>query len=196
MCGIAGILAFDPAGRPTSAELEGMTSALAHRGPDETGLLLESEVALGHTRLSIIDLAGGKQPMHNEDRSVSVVFNGEIFNHVELREALLSRGHRFATRSDTEVIVHAYEEYGLDFVQHFNGQWAIALWDRKRGRMVLARDRVGVRPIFYRRSPTRLAFASEIKALGKLQDMRLQIAPRALGQVFHFWAALDPATAF
>lgn len=204
MCGIAGIFDLGPDGaRPApdldagiAADLAAMTDSLVHRGPDDRSMLVEAGVGLGHTRLAIVDIAGGRQPMHNEDRTVSVVFNGEIFNHVELRETLAARGHRFTTRSDTEVIVHAYEEHGLDFVHHFNGQWAIALWDRRRRRLVLARDRVGVRPLFFVRSGGRLLFASEIKALARARGVGLQLEPRALGQAFVFWAALDPMTAF
>jgi asparagine synthase (glutamine-hydrolysing) len=196
MCGIAGILASTPTGRPRLAELEAMGRALNHRGPDESGCFLAEEIGFSHTRLSIIDLEGGKQPMHGEcDPSLTVVFNGEIFNHVELRDELERRGHRFRTRSDTEVILHAYEEHGLDFVRHFNGQWAIALWDGKRRRLVLARDRVGVRPLFYAQTGDRLIFASEVKALARA-GFELALDPRGIAQVLCFWGALDPRTPY
>ncbi|MFM2399144.1 MAG: hypothetical protein RL341_1301, partial [Pseudomonadota bacterium] len=126
-----------------------MIAMLHHRGPDGTGLLCQGPIGLAHARLAIIDVAGGDQPIFNEDRSIAVVFNGEIFNYIELREQLRSCGHRFATQSDTEVIVHAYEEYGDSFVEHLNGQFAIALWDAPRQRLVLARDRTGIRPLFF-----------------------------------------------
>jgi asparagine synthase (glutamine-hydrolysing) len=196
MCGIAGILGLSPAGRPTAAQVQAMTGTLHHRGPDEAGVYVDGEIGLGHTRLAIVDLAGGKQPMHVDERSLSVVFNGEIFNHVELREALRAGGHRFQTRSDTEVILRAYQAYGLEMFDRFNGQWAIALWDGPRRRLLLARDRVGVRPLFYTRTRDRLAFASECKALARVPGVKLQLDPRALGQVFHFWSALAPATPF
>ena len=146
MCGIAGW--WSPDGGPIDqAGLGRMTRALAHRGPDGEGFLIEPGIGLGHRRLSIIDPAGGAQPIANEDESVHVVFNGEIFNYLELRDALEARGHVFRTRSDTETLVHLYEDHGPDFVEQLNGQFAIALWDRRRRRLVLARDRVGIRPL-------------------------------------------------
>ena len=147
MCGIAGIFNFD--GAPVAQEsLRRMIGMLAHRGPDGTGLHAEHGVGLAHTRLSIIDLAGGQQPMCNEDASLWITFNGEIFNYVELSDELVRKGHRFATRSDTEVILHLYEEKGEDCVQYLNGQWAFAIWDNRRRRLFLSRDRLGVRPLF------------------------------------------------
>jgi asparagine synthase (glutamine-hydrolysing) len=196
MCGVAGILGLTPAGQPTPAEVAAMTEMLVHRGPDANAVHVDGDIGLGHTRLAIIDLTGGKQPMHSEDGALSVVFNGEIFNHVELREALQARGHRFRTRSDTEVILHAYQVYGTEMFHRFNGQWAIALWDAPRRRLLLARDRVGVRPLFYARTRERFAFASEVKALARLAGVRLALDPRALGQVLHFWTTLAPTTPF
>jgi asparagine synthase (glutamine-hydrolysing) len=195
VCGLAGILSFKGA-PPAAADLESMIRPLHHRGPDDTQVFIQGAVGLAHARLSIIDIAGGRQPVHNEDESVWTVFNGEIFNYLELREELEAKGHTFYTRSDTEVIVHAYEQYGLDFVHRFNGQFAIALWDRNRRRLVLARDRVGVRPIFYQRSNDRLIFASEIKGLFALPGVERRLDRRALAQVFHFWSPLEPATLF
>ena len=125
-----------------------MTGSLAHRGPDEFGIYRDGTAGLAHARLSIIDLATGQQPLTNESESLWISFNGEIFNYVELRDELEKRGHRFRTRSDTEVIVHAYEEWGADAFRRFNGQWAVALWDSDRRRLVLARDPFGVRPLF------------------------------------------------
>src|ERR1700682_4255763 len=160
MCGIAGILAYQ-AEPPTRALLEKMISTLRHRGPDGFGFHVEGEIGLAHARPAVIDLATGAQPMCNEDGQVWVTFNGEIFNYIELRQVLQRAGHVFRTQSDTEVIVLAYEEYGDRFVRHLNGQFAIGLWDARRRRLVLARDRVGIRPLYYTLSDGRLLFASE-----------------------------------
>ncbi|MDD1609163.1 MAG: asparagine synthase (glutamine-hydrolyzing) [Methylococcaceae bacterium] len=175
-----------------------MLPALRHRGPDDSGVYLDpyQRIGLGHTRLSIIDLAGGAQPMHNEDKTVWVTFNGEIFNYIELRKTLLKEGHCFHSHSDTEVIVHAYEQYGDDFVQHLNGQFAIALWDGNRQRLLLVRDRVGILPLFYTRQGERLLFASEIKALLPQLSEAPRISPAALDQTFTFWAPRSPNTLF
>ena len=148
-----------------------MIRQLHHRGPDGVGFYCTGRVGLAHARLSIIDIAGGTQPIHNEDKTVWVVFNGEIFNYVELRRDLERQGHAFYTQSDTEVIVHLYEQYGEQFVTHLNGQFAIALWDATRQRLVLVRDRIGIRPLFYTRARGRLLFASEAKALFAVADV-------------------------
>ena len=197
-CGIVGIAALSARARLSESNVRRMLPALRHRGPDGSGVHLDSSgrVSLGHTRLSIIDLAGGAQPMSNEDQTVWVSFNGEIFNYLELRELLLEAGHRFSTHSDTEVIVHAYEQYGDDFVQHLNGQFAIALWDASRRRLLLIRDRVGILPLFYTRQGERLLFASEIKALLPLLTEAPRISPVALDQIFTFWAPRSPYTLF
>ncbi len=174
-----------------------MIGMLHHRGPDGYGFYADDEVGLAHARLSIIDLEGGWQPIHNEDKTVWVVFNGEIFNYIELRQALEQEGHRFYTHSDTEVIVHLYEQHGDDFVQHLNGQFAIALWDKKRKRLILARNRTGIRPVFYTMSPRgRLLFASEAKALFALPEVPRRLNQLALGEIFTFWSPLPPATVF
>lgn len=173
-----------------------MIDMLRHRGPDGYGFYADEEAGLAHARLSIIDLEGGWQPIHNEDKAVWVVFNGEIFNYIELRQALEQAGHRFYTHSDTEVIVHLYEQHGDDFVQHLNGQFAIALWDKKRKRLVLARDRTGIRPMFYTMARGRLLFASEVKALFALPEVPRRLNRRALGEIFTFWSPLAPATVF
>src|SRR5260221_3835955 len=142
MCGIAGF-----AGAPDRRTLDRMVESLRHRGPDDLGFWESPECSLGMRRLSIIDVASGHQPVFNETGEIAVVFNGEIYNHVELRKALVERGHRFRTdHSDTEVIVHLYEEYGLDFPDHLNGMFAIALWDSPRHRLLLGPDRVGIKP--------------------------------------------------
>jgi asparagine synthase (glutamine-hydrolysing) len=196
VCGIAGILSGAHAAAPSRAELAAMIAQLHHRGPDGTGLLCEAEVGLAHARLSIIDLAGGDQPIHNEDQSVWVVFNGEIFNYIELRAELEQAGHRFYTHSDTEVIVHLYEQHGADFVQHLNGQFAIALWDQRAKRLLLARDRTGIRPLFYTTVAGRLLFASEAKALFAVEGVPRRLDPLALAEIFTFWAPLAPHCVF
>ena len=190
MCGIAGILDTASA-PPTDAELSAMIRQLQHRGPDGYGFHRDAEIGLAHARLSIIDIGGGAQPIHNEDKSVWVVFNGEIFNYIELRRALEPLGHRFYTQSDTEVIVHLYEEYGDDFVKHLNGQFAIALWDSRRRRLLLARDRVGIRPLYYATVGRRLIFASEAKALMTQPGLARRLSAPGLAQVFTFWSVLE-----
>lgn len=180
VCGITGILKVsrdDPVSREA---LEAMTRTLAHRGPDDAGYLLRGSVGLGHRRLSIIDLATGDQPQGNEDGTVWVVFNGEIFNYAELRRQLIARGHRFATQSDTEVIVHQYEEDGPECVERFRGMFAFAIWDERRQRLVLGRDRFGIKPLFLLESGAELAFASEIKALLSLREVERDWDPTAL----------------
>ncbi len=196
MCGIAGILDLGNGTPPSQHELEAMIAALHHRGPDGYGFYLRQEIGLAHARLSIIDLAGGDQPIRNEDGSVQVVFNGEIFNYLELRDALEKEGHRFYTRSDTEVIVHLYEQHGLGFVEHLNGQFAIALWDARRRQLVLARDRTGIRPLFYTEAGGRFYFASEVKSLFTQPAIPRRIDLQALQEVFTFWTALPPHSLF
>jgi asparagine synthase (glutamine-hydrolysing) len=166
MCGICGIAGRDrSAPALEEARLRAMTDAIVHRGPDERGEQIEPGVALGMRRLSIIDVAGSHQPIANEDRSVLAVFNGEIYNYRELREGLRRRGHRLRTEGDGETIVHLYEEHGVDFARHLQGIFAIALWDAPRGRLVLVRDQLGVKPLYYSLGAEGLAFASEVKAL-------------------------------
>lgn len=195
MCGIAGILA-PTAPAPQRAELEAMIGAIRHRGPDGFGFYQQGPVGLAHARLSIIDLSTGDQPMANEDDTVWVVFNGEIFNYVELRAELERLGHGFRTHSDTETIVHAYEEFGDDFAARLNGQFAIALWDVRRQRLVLARDRVGIRPLFYVDDSGRLLFASEAKALQPVLHNGLRLDPLGLAQVFTMWTTVGEQTVF
>jgi asparagine synthase (glutamine-hydrolysing) len=165
MCGIAGKLNFDPARGVDRDRLAAMTSSIAHRGPDSDGFFVSDGVGLGHRRLSIIDLATGDQPLCNEDGTTWVVFNGEIYNFAEIRQELEAAGHRFRTHSDTEVIVHAYEQWGESSVERFRGMFAYALWDGRRRRLVLVRDRLGVKPLYYCVTPLGITFGSEIKAL-------------------------------
>ena len=165
MCGIAGIVAREGLHADERGRLLRMQAALAHRGPDEEGTHVDQWAALGHRRLSIIDLAAGQQPLCNEDGSIWTVYNGEIYNHQEVRAVLEAAGHRYRTRCDTETIVHAYEQWGDDCVKEFRGMFAFAIWDARRRRLFLARDRLGVKPVYWTLSAGRLIFASEIKAI-------------------------------
>ncbi|MGB3390832.1 MAG: asparagine synthase (glutamine-hydrolyzing) [Pseudaminobacter sp.] len=196
MCGIAGYCGqgVDPEG--AEALLSRMTDAIAHRGPDDTGIHVGREAGLGHRRLSVVGIADGHQPMASADASLCISFNGEIFNHIELREALAAKGHVFRTSSDTEVILHLYQEMGPDCVTQLNGDFAFGLWDAPRKRMMLARDRMGVRPLFHTRHQGTLYFASEVKALLAVPGITAGIDPIALDQIFTLWAPLAPRTIF
>lgn len=165
MCGIAGKLVYEPSARVGESEIVRMIAPIAHRGPDGRGVHLDGNIGLGHCRLSIIDLGTGAQPMANEDETLWIVFNGEIYNFQELRDRLLAKGHVFRSRSDTEVIIHAYEEFGMDCVNQLRGMFAFALWDSKRQRLFLARDRVGIKPLYYCQTARGLWFASELKSI-------------------------------
>lgn len=196
MCAIAGILNLAEAPAPTEGALRRMLAMVRHRGPDQFGIYLTDQVALGNARLSIVDLSGGQQPITNEDESLWIVFNGEIFNHVELRAELEARGHRFSTHCDTEVILHLYEEYGPECLRQLNGQFAIAIWNERDRSLFLARDRVGVRPLFYTQNGGRLIFASEIKSILAVSGVRAEIDPLAIDQIFTYWSTLSPRTCF
>lgn len=197
MCGIAGIAFVDQRTLPAQALLEPMIHALHHRGPDGYGFHCEPGVGLAHARLSIIDLATGDQPISNEDHTVQVIFNGEIFNYIELRAELRACGHQFRTQSDTEVIVHAYEQFGLEgCLQRLNGQFAIALWDQRARRLILARDRTGIRPLLYCQLADRWLFASEAKSLFASGSVSARLSPASFGEIAHFWAPIAPTTAF
>ena len=196
MCGIAGSLITDRHRGLAHPDLTAMIAVLRHRGPDGRNEYTSPLCSLVHARLSIIDLETGAQPMANEDGSVWTVVNGEIFNYVELRAELQRLGHRFRTRSDSEVIVHAYEAYGERFVDRLNGQFAIALWDTRRERLILARDRVGIRPLFYTSGGGRMLFASEIKAILAVAPQRAILDVHALAQIFTFWATVGARSAF
>jgi len=195
MCGIAGQLRID-GGEPEANKLRKMVAALPYRGPDATGVNVIGAVGFAHARLSIIDLEGGAQPMSSVDGRFWITFNGEIFNYLELREELVKLGHSFATRSDTEVILNAYSEYGEDCVNHFNGQWAFAIWDTKERKLFLSRDRAGVRPLFYTQTKDSFLFASEIKALMACPEVLREFDPVGMDQVFTFWVTLPPRTVF
>jgi asparagine synthase (glutamine-hydrolysing) len=196
VCGIAGFSGADV--RPDEAYplLQRMIHTLAHRGPDGYGFHADHGIGLAHARLSIIDLSTGDQPIHNPSRTVWTVFNGEIFNYVELRRELEAEGRVFYTQSDTEVIVHLYDRDGDDFVQHLNGQFAIALWDATRRRLVLARDRAGIRPLYLAREAGRLWFASEPKALLAALPQCAVLDPRGLAETLATWSPIEPHTVY
>jgi asparagine synthase (glutamine-hydrolysing) len=195
MCGICGIAAAD--GAPPDVEaVKRMNGRLVHRGPDSDGVFAGDRVALAMRRLSIIDLAGGDQPIANEDGSVTVVQNGEIYNYRELRGELERRGHRFRTHSDTEVLVHLYEEHGEGFVERLRGMFAIALWDARERRLLLARDRFGIKPLYYRLKDGTLSFASELKALLEQPGFSREIDPRAVAAFLAFNSIPAPLTVF
>ena len=195
MCGICGI--FDLSGRPVEVELiRRMMSVIRHRGPDGEGMFVKRNAGLGHRRLSIIDLEGGRQPLGNEDGTIQVVFNGEIYNFIELTRELESFGHKFQSRSDTEVIVHAYEQWGHACVERFNGMFAFALWDYRKDSLFLARDHLGIKPLYYAVLGDRLVFASEIKAILLDPSYCRAVNPDALGQLFTFRYVPSPHTLF
>lgn len=194
MCGIAGL--FSPSQPPRREELLAMIGTLGHRGPDGHGTWHDGPVGLAHARLAIIDPEGGAQPMATPDGAVQLVFNGEIFNYIELRAELQRAGHRFLTESDTEVLLHAYLAWGDDFLPRLNGQFALALWDGRCQRLLLARDGVGIRPLFWTRVGQRLAFASEAKALFALPEVPRRLDPAGLAATFGWWAPLAPGSAF
>ncbi|MGD8786255.1 MAG: asparagine synthase (glutamine-hydrolyzing), partial [Phycisphaerales bacterium] len=196
MCGIAGICNIVGPEGVSLRTLRSMVSTLYFRGPDETGYYLDDYIGLGHARLSIIDLSGGTQPIHNEDKSLWIVYNGEIYNYPELRSQLQQEGHRFYTTTDTEVLLHLYEEHGAGCLDRLNGQFALAIWDVKKKELFLARDRVGIRPLYYTVLDNTLIFASEIKSIFVNQEVSRQIDPVAMDQIFTFWTTLTPRTVF
>jgi len=207
MCGITGAVWTDPQKALEEATLRRMTEVLRHRGPDDEGMHLAEfrlrpgrealpGVALGHRRLAIIDLAGGHQPLANEDGSVWVVFNGEIYNFARLRRRLEGGGHRFRTRSDTETVVHLYEEHGQGLLEHLVGMFALAVWDARRGQLLLARDRLGQKPLVYRHEPGRLLFASQLKGLLEVPGVPREIDPQALDQYLTYQYVPHPRTIF
>ena len=196
MCGIAGIVQTDPDGVVNHATIHQMCEAIVHRGPDDEGIFVKAGVGLGMRRLSIIDLAGGHQPVFNEDKTVWIVFNGEIYNFPELRSQLERGGHRFSTHTDTEVIVHLYEEYGPDCVHRLRGMFAFALYDERLGRLLLVRDRLGKKPLHYALDNGTLFFASEMKAILAVRPDLAKVHRQALLQYMYFGYIPDPATAF
>ena len=196
MCGIAGI--FNIKGIEPIYEniLARMISIFRYRGPDETGIYIDPLIGMGHARLSIIGIARGGQPIGNEDGSLWIVYNGEAFNYVELKENLIKLGHVFSTDTDTEVILHLYEEYGPRCLEMINGQFAFAIWDSQKKELFLARDRVGIRPLYYTRANGKFIFASEIKAIFMDRDVKRELDPESLYQIFTFWSTFTPKTIF
>src|SRR5690242_1663624 len=192
MCGICGVAGGDPAGARDLVQL--MTAAMAHRGPDDEGLVTDDQVVLGMRRLSIIDVEGGHQPMANDDSSIWIVQNGEIYNHLELRAQLIAHGHVFKTHSDTEVLVHAYEQWGEAMVERLNGMFAFAVHDRRAGAVFLARDRMGIKPLHYAVDGPRLVFASELKALLRDPALRRGVDPVALDEYLAYEFVPSPRT--
>jgi asparagine synthase (glutamine-hydrolysing) len=196
MCGICGVVASEREGAPDLEAVSRMCGRLLHRGPDDDGFFHEGEVALAARRLSIIDLAHGHQPIANEDGSCVVVQNGEIYNYRELKRELEGRGHRFATDCDTEVLVHLYEEHGDAFVERLRGMFAIALWDKRRRRLLLARDRFGIKPLYYRVADGGISFASELKAMLEQPGFSREIDPKAVSAYLAFNSIPAPLTIF
>src|SRR5579864_1193824 len=196
MCGIAGIVGAERDLWVSPADVRRMCDQIIHRGPDDEGVYVKGHVGLGMRRLSIIDLSSGHQPIHNEDKTVWIVFNGEIYNFLELRLELESRGHRFYTNTDTEVIVHLYEELGNDCVKKLRGMFAFAIWDERRQRLFLARDRFGKKPLHYAQSGGRLFFGSEIKSLIAVAPELNDVDVESLLSYFSFGYIADPRTAF
>jgi asparagine synthase (glutamine-hydrolysing) len=196
MCGIIGITNLREVKPIAEETLRQMLALIRHRGPDEFGVYRDAWTGLGSARLSIIDLSGGQQPIGNEDGTLWIVFNGEIFNYIELRPDLEKRGHRFTTHCDTEIILHLYEDYGPDCLNRLNGQFAIAIWDSRKRELFLARDRMGIRPIFYTLRDGQFIFGSEIKTLFAHPEVTAEIDADALAQTFTFWSTLAPHTIF
>ena len=196
MCGIAGIVSAQSGDRIDAETIQRMCQSIVHRGPDDEGLFVKDGTGLGMRRLSIIDVAGGHQPVFNEDKSIWIVYNGEIYNFAELRPELESRGHRFSTHSDTEVIVHLYEEMGAECVQKLRGMFAFALYDQRKERLLLARDRFGKKPLHYALDGGRLYFGSEIKAILAVAPELAKVNQEALLQYMYFGYIPDPLTAF
>jgi asparagine synthase (glutamine-hydrolysing) len=186
MCGIAGILEFGPDARASAGALREMCRLITHRGPDDEGFYTDGPVGIGMRRLSIVDVAGGHQPISNEDGTLWIVFNGEIYNHLELRQQLIARGHRYNTHSDTETIIHLFEEFGPDCVQHLRGMFAFAIWNRNTRTLFIARDRLGIKPLYYKLTPDRLLFGSEIKAVLAHGGIRPEFNRAALPEYLAF----------
>lgn len=196
MCGIAGFAGSSATAEDATGRVREMLAAIRHRGPDESGAFIGPGVALGSARLSILDLATGTQPIANEDNTLWIVFNGEIFNYIELRAELEQRGHRFSTHTDTEVLLHLYEDHGPACLHRLNGQFAFAIWDERSRGLFLARDRLGIRPLYYTEAAGALVFASEVKALLRYPGVSAEIDPVSLQQTFVFWSPLPGRSAF
>ncbi|WP_439183626.1 asparagine synthase (glutamine-hydrolyzing) [Carboxylicivirga taeanensis] len=196
MCGIVGFLNHNFIADHQQVILNKMLTRIAYRGPDETGLYLHPKCAMGSVRLSIVDLSSGQQPLTNQDGTMWIAYNGEVYNHIELRAKLKKKGHQFRTSSDTEVVLHMYEEYGAACLSQLNGQFAFSIWDEKRKRLFLARDRFGIRPLFYTQVNHQLIYASEIKCLFEHPQVERAVDHYGLKESLTFWAPLSPGTFF
>lgn len=196
MCGICGIFNLTRKEKVEEKIIENMLNAIKHRGPDGSKYMITDKVALGFNRLSFIDLKGGMQPIDNEDRTISMICNGEIFNYKELRTELIKQGHRFRTETDVEVILHLYETYGLDFPKYLNGQFAIAIYDDNNEQMILVRDQIGICPLFYTVTNEKVIFASEIKAILEYPGIERKLNMKAVDQLMNFPGIVSPTTFF
>ncbi len=196
MCGITGIFNYKSFQQPDKEILSNMLIRISHRGPDESGIYLNQNIGLGHVRLSILDLKTGSQPMSDENGFYWIVFNGEIFNYIELRNELVKKAYKFRTTSDTEVLLYLYKEYGAACLSKLNGQFAFAIWNKKKKELFLARDRVGIRPLFYTNVSGSFIFGSEIKSILEHPDVTPEISSHSLFQIFTFWTTITPNTAF
>lgn len=197
MCGIAGIYNYHSRTEPSlQSNIEKMLSVIQHRGPDESGMYVGENIGIGSVRLSIIDISCGQQPMSDDSGNFWIVYNGEIFNYKELRKEIEKKGIRLKTESDTEVIVQMYAIYGDECLQYFNGQFAFCIWDKRKQELFFARDRVGIRPLFYWKQDTTLAFCSEIKGLFTLDKIEKKIRPESIAEIFTFWTTISPNTPF
>lgn len=196
MCGIAGLFNLSGSEQITLDSIKHMIFVQQHRGPDETGIYIDDHIALGQARLSIIDLSSGTQPIHNEDKTLWIIYNGEVFNYIELRDSLIKKGHRFYTTSDTEVILHLFEDKGPACLNELNGQFAFSIWNATTKELFLARDRIGIRPLHYTIQNNKFIFASEIKSILTFPAINRQIDPIAMDQICTFWTTLKGRTAF
>src|SRR5437868_14460913 len=196
MCGICGQFNFARNEPVEPEKIRRMTGSIRHRGPDDEGYLISGPLGLGFRRLSIIDLAGGHQPMSDVEETVLVIFNGEIYNYRELRAELRSKGHEFRTNSDTEVIIHGYKEWGAEVLNHLNGMFGLAIWDVKKQRLVVARDAMGIKLIYYRITNGQLTFGSEIRPILAAQDSKPEVNPDALNLFLRFRYTPSPLTIF
>lgn len=196
MCGIAGILNFRHDNQPSEQELTSMLASIKYRGPDESGIYIGKGVGIGNVRLSIIDLSAGLQPIPTSDGRYWIVYNGEVFNYIEIRRELEALGVQFSTNTDTEVVLYAYAKWGPQCLNKFTGQFAIAIWDKQKQELFLARDRMGIRPIFFTRTDGRFIFCSEIKGLFQVSGVKRAINHKALSQIFTFWTTITPDTPF
>jgi asparagine synthase (glutamine-hydrolysing) len=196
MCGIVGIYYFDPEKKAEQRELKLMTDRMAHRGPNDEGFFVHDNVGLGMRRLSIIDLGGGHQPIFTPDKRKVIVFNGEVYNFIDHRPTLEQKGHKFYTKTDTEVVLHLYDEYDLDFFDKLNGMFGLAIWDDTQKQLLLVRDRIGIKPLYYYRDGEKIVFASEIKSILELPYIKAELDYQGLGTFLKYGFTAAPYTLF